>query len=617
MVLMLAPHAPRSAVDVLLRAADRGARVYVLASPGFAEGQQDPGLHQRRDARVLVRRMAGLPVSCILTQRGTRAGVWLGPAPDAAPRWWLSVSPAQGQSLFRAVMHLFWHEAETEAWTGAGPLRFQQAPQRPFDTPAPPPGAPVHLVRSGPLLDGAVGDILYHPAALPLPTGPTRPRVLFCPASQKGQEELAALTRKGLSIVWEDLGLPAFRVDARTGLLETGSDAWRLRLVLEQDQARALYRLASSAADGASWRLRTDLALADIQGDVWLPGTNEPQPRLEERELGAASVQARTLRRMPGCAPESWPPAPVLALNVTYRWKVAPPRLPPGTSEAPLIRDWRKLDEDAARRLEVLKQCIADTETHGNSLTQSFVELAGALLGFGRTRKQLAQQVEAAAKQPPSELGPGGARALLRHLTALEEQVAELAGGMTKVEHDAREARERKEQERAWEQRRDEARKSQEKASQERERVREELEPKELELKTLTSEQGAPDDKERKARQQLLANDIERLKKRLYSLDKELRQHEQTLKEPFKFTPSRSQATPSRNAPRTPGARFVPAPGPQTADTVPQEALPALGRLLQHKSERYLVVSRWEELARGEAESERLSASLVAPAEAT
>ncbi len=617
LVLMLTAQAPRSALDVLLQAADRGARVYVLAAPGFAEGQQDPGLQQRRAARVLVRRMAGVPASCVLARRGTRAGVWLGPSPDEAPRWWLPLSSAQGEALFRAVMHLFWHEAETEAWTGADVLRFQQAMERPFDAPAPPPSAPVHLIRSGPPLDGAGGDVLYQPTTQPLPSSTPAPRVLFTPARQQGQEELAALARKGLSIVWEDLGMPAFRVESGSGVLETGSDTCRLRIVLEPAQASALSRIATVARDGASWRLRTGLALADIQGEVWLPDTPRHQPRINELELGATSVHASALRQMPECTPPSWPAPPTLALNVAYRWRVVPPRLPAGTNEAQLVRDWKTLDEEVSRRLAKLRQRLSDTEAHGNSLAQGFVELAGALFGFGSKRSELTQKVEAAARQSPSQRGPDGARGLLRQLSVLEEEVSALAGGLEKAEREALEERERAEQKRNWEHKQDEARKSLDKARQERAQALSELEPKEQELKALSSEEGAPEDKDRQARKHALTDEVERLKKNHYRLDKEIRQHEQTLKEPFKYVPSRKAPTPSRDTSRTTGARFVPAPVPQTADAVPREALPALGRLQQHKAERYLVISRWEELDQGETEAKRLEARLVAPAEAT
>jgi hypothetical protein len=615
-LLMLSAHVPAGAVEAMLGAAERGARVYVLASPGFGEGALEHGLSQRRDARVLVRRLEGLPVSCALARRGERAGVWLGPGPDQAPRWWLPLSPAQGEALFRAALYLFWHEAEEEAWTGGGPLRFQRALERPFDVPPPHGSTPVSLSRSGPALDVEAGDLLHLPSTELAMRGDSRPGVLFHPAQSQGLEPLAALARAGTRVCWEELGLPPFHGNDRRAVLEPTSGTWTLRLALEPAQAGALHQLALLGHERATWKLRTDLPLAEVRGEVWLPGAPALQQRLDAVELGAGSVQASEPRQMPDSAPKQWPPPPELALNVTYRWKVHPPRQPTGASEAPLVREWRQLDTHVEQRLKALRERLARADERSGFLEKTFAALAGPLLGFGRTRKDLLQEVDEVSKRKPSAQGREGARALLTTLAALESRAEKLTDDMGQAEQKAREDQEREEQRKVFDQKRRDAKVLLADLQRQLEDLRPQLAAKEEEKRQADEAlKKSPKDKDLKARADSLGGDTFHLQKQRKHLESQLKSAEQTLKQEFEFRPSRPSTPPSKEAAR-PARGFIPDAPPRASDDVPAEALPSVGRLMQHKSERYLVISSWEELSGGERDAERLKARLVAPPEA-
>lgn len=615
-LLMVSAHAPDGAVEAMLAAADRGARVYVLASPGFGEGALEHGLSQRRDARVLVRRLPGLPLSCAISQRGERAGVWLGATPGTASRWWLPLSVAQGEALFRVALHLFWHEAEEEAWTGGGPLRFQKSLERPFDVPLPQAHVPVRMLRTAPALDAAEGDTLYL-SSMELPAGgPHRPGVLFHPSRPRGMERLAELARAGTQVCWEDLGLPAFHGNARTGVVEPSSGPWTLRLELEPAQAGALHQLALLAQEHATWKLRTGLPLSELRGEVWLPEAPTLQQRNDEVELGAGSVQAAVPREMPDCAPKQWPPPPELALNVTWRWKVQPPLQPVGASEAPLVHAWRLLDANVAQRLDEVRTRLDKADAQSGFLAKTFAALAGAVLGFGRAKKDLAQEAEELARHLPSTQGCEGARALLTKLSELEGRAEKLTNDLGQAEKKAREDQEREEQLKTFEQKRREAEARLAEARSERDDLLPQLAAKQEEKKQADEELvKSPKDKDLKARANLLGGECLRLDKKRRDVDSRLKGAEEILKQEFEFRPSRPSTLSTKEAQR-PGKGFIPETPQSTADEVPSESLPSVGRLLQLKSERYLVISRWEELAQGECDAERLKARLVAPPEA-
>ncbi len=616
LAIMLGPRPPPQVVDALLQAADRGVRVYVLAESGFGEGQRDVGLRERAQARVLVRTLSGLPVSAILSDRGARAGLWLGPTPDEEPSFWLPLSAAQGEALFHTFLHLFWHDAQEEAWTGSGPLAFQKVPPRPFDVPLPGPREPVRLDDPrAPVLSGVPGDACYLARSATLPDGAPRPSVLFTPARASGQDALGALARAGTRVVWEDLGLPAFRVSAVAGVIECSSASRRLRIALEPPQAAALHRLAEHAAQHATFQLRSGITLAEIQGDAWLPGRPGPEPLIASVSCPTPPVDATELRAVATTTPPSRPEPPPLALAVIYTWKVLPPRAPPGASPADLVVAWKKLDADVEKQIAAARARLVGLEAKEGALGRTFVTLAGALLGFGRTRAELRQTLDELSGAPPSQLGLEQARALVRRLTDADAGVTRLAAEVSEEGRKASETADREEQRRAWEEER-------QRATQALAACRADLAQAELrrdeadrERVQLAESGDAVDKKDRKAKRSKLDDEAARLLARIRELEARIEGHEKTLGAAFVF-----RASPAPGAAPAPAradtARFVPAPPPRSPEqAVPADALPEVGQLVQHQGIRYLILAQWDEIDRGEACARRLGARLVAPAE--
>jgi hypothetical protein len=188
---------------------------------------------------------------------------------------------------------------------------------------------------------------------------------------------------------------------------------------------------------------------------------------------------------------------------------------------------------------------------------------------------------------------------------------------MSQAEHKAREDQEREAQRAAFDQKRREAEVQLAEGRRQLDDLLPQLTAKEEEKRQADQAlHESPRDKDLKARANLLSGELFRVEKQRKSLDASIKGAERTLLEEFEFRPSRPSMPSSKDAPR--GAKgFIPeAPGKRD-DPVPAEEPPSVGRLMQHKSERYLVISRWEELSQGERDAERLKARLVAPPEGT
>ncbi|WP_437310904.1 hypothetical protein [Sorangium sp. So ce388] len=614
---LLGPEPPGVAIEALLAEADRGSRVYVLASPGFGEGRGDPGLNDRRQARILVRRIEGLPLSGVMSGRGARAGVWLGQAHGAAPRWWLPLSSAQGQALFRVFLHLFWHHAREEAWTTGGPLAFRKAGERPFDAPLPRPAAPVRLLLGdAPALEGSAGDVLYLPGGT-VPKDARRPALLFTPPSGAGQEQLASLVRADTRVVWEDLDLPAFRVGAAGGEMEAVSGRMRVRLSLDGAQAEGLRRAAALAERQATYRLCADIALGAVEGDVWLPGQARSSPLAPTATIDAEATEAGSLRDMATTPARTLPDPPPLALRVEYRWTALPPRAHAGAADDPLVVAWRQLDTEAQKRIDGVRRCLIELERKERALAVELSALAGTLLGFGHQRDRLLKELDTLAADRGSRAEPEATRRLFERLVRLEEAAHQLDDSVAVEERKERERQERERQERTWRARREEAAQSAEASRVELRRLTDEQARSKNELGELERGSHAGDPKDREARMARLRDDIRRLAGRLRQLEADIDRNEKNMAEAFEFRPARPAPGMSREEKRSAHqARFVPRTSARPVERdIPREAPPKVGRLLRWKEARHLVIDRWEDLDDGEREAQRLGARLVAPAE--
>ena len=606
-LVLLGGQSPASLRDYIATAANQGARRYVLADQGSLDGSSAAKLAGRRGAQVLLRRVTELTLSGVLTRRGEASGVFLASA-DTSPKWWLPVSQLQGAALFRYALHLFWHCATDEGCADNGRVRFQTPRERPFDIPLPSRRAPVRPVDELP----RAAPLWFSPSGA-LPQG-GRVDHLFVRPSGKNQAELVKRARAGATIQWTDLGLPVLGLSRDGGAALVGSPGQPLRFELESDQAGAICDLLRECQAAPEWRFHVDVPLADLDGDVLLPGQGAASPVIEDHPATCGAITASSLRSVVDTEPPSRPEAPPLARSVRWSWTVHPPRAPKGARVAPLAEAWKKLDANARARVESAHQQLSDLEDRTGTLGRAFDMLAGALLGFGRTRTNLVRRAGQLAERVPSQLGPADATALLDELNSLEQDLSELVGNVDQAESKARMEKERAEQLAAHDAAKEQARRDLSAHTEELEQQRAVHQEAEKELGSLAGDGHGLSKKDRRARQKKLRDEAKRAERRVARLEQLIADARATVDAEFTFQPTRAPGTRRSGGG---GARFVPSERSTPISAAPEEALPAVGELLAHKGSRYLVITRWEDLDQGEAEAERLGAQLVAPAEAT
>lgn len=610
LAFMLGHAPPDTLINTVLKAANAQIRVYVLAGPDLGEGRRDPGFRDLKHARVLVRRLPHpLPCSAILARRGEASQVWLGNGTHHGSDYSVHLSKTQGAALFQAYLHLFWHQAREEAFGGDGPLTFGPALARPFDALAPDLRAPVRLLsRNDVRFEGALGDTLYDPNAMQALSPMTSLRLILTPAAGSGQSMLAAFAKKGTVIVWEDGGFPPFCIGEDHGMMELGSDPWRLRMTLEPDQARALHRFAHETAQRATFRFYQDVPLERLPGEVWLPNADKPASVVHVENIAAGTVTAKEIREMPTTNAASYrEPAP-LALSAHYTWSVQPPRVPSVAKEDPLLEQWRIADARAKSLVEDLVKRLDATVSHTATLKR-FKDMAGKLLGLGSAQSRLRDKLVICGKTIPSTIGPEDARTRFSEMMDIDEQLRRHADDVVKEEHQAELNEERQRQERAHEEMHRKAVHDLAQVQEDLEQERNRLENGLMELKTR--EFG--DEKERQAA----------LKKREFDATKQIKKLEARVRElevdvakPFEFIPPhRPELVKAGGKGGTTVSKFVPQANGALDIVVPTEALPQVGHLRKTKDARYLVIDRWEHVILGEREALRLGARLVAPEE--
>lgn len=612
-VLVMLGHEHPGGIRALLQAADAGARVYVLAPPGWGVGSGDPGLSERRKATVLVRRLASPPPACGVVCADT-AQLWAGAAVQEPAPWRLQLDGDQAEAFRQVFLRLFWLEAVDEAWTGEGALAFRPARDRPFDIPEQAHSASVRLEQAGARWAIAEHSMVYLNPGSTLPKG--EPERLWLPPSGQQHAELARLQENGTEIVGGNLQLPDLATTGQAGTLLLPGTHRRLRLTFNASQARdAQLILATEPA----WRFTTGICLGDrelAEKRLWLDGSPSAAPLVPEQKMPVGEFQAENLRDMDNIQPSLWPAVQPLALQARYTWSVRPPRLPAGSEEDPLVRDWRRLDESYVERLGQARRQLEAAEHQRSRLGNTFARLLGSMLGFSRTQESLARQLAVLGQKKPSLEGLAAGDLLVR-LAELETQLGKLCGDLEKTERQAEEDDEKDRQQKAWESRTAEARNrlaGLRPALVERERrfqeVREEL----ALLKEQLAKPDAAASQERKdmqARQKRLGDEQQQLDKQINRSRSEIASQEKIASEAFEFK-RKSQPLPVEKASK---ARFVPeasARRTSTSGTPPAEALPEVGTLRTCKKERYLVIDRWDDLLEGEKAAVRLNARLVA-----
>jgi len=616
-VMVIVPEEqPDRAVEALQAAADAGQRVYVLAPPGFGEGQKNHGLGERRDARVLIRRLPGIPVGAVVGGRGQQAGLWL----DPASRWWLDLIPAQGEALFRIALNLFWYEAQDEAWTTGAPLQFQKAGARPFDVPRPGQDAPLRLLDPANAglppgewnLVNAPGDKSGSNAI----GGDGLELLLRTPRTQE-MAHLAELVTAGVTVAWDDPGLPPMALANGGGqALLSGEGMRPMQLRLDELQAAALTGILRQVAEYAPRRLRTDTALGDVGGEVMLPDEEQPAPLQQRQLLDEGVHDAPDLEQMPALEPGAWSTPDARALKVVHTWTVKPPVAPGKARADRLLAQWAAAEKAFRSRLGQAGQSLKDSRQQHLSIGKRFKALASELLGFGRSRDRFEQRLAELEAEALTDLDPEEASARVARLEDLEQEIGLLSKQMEDTAEKQRLKEEEEKQQRAWEEARSRAKKQVPSAEQELTNLGTELTELDRKLAEL-GDSSALDSKAKKKRKQQergIRTNQNRLNKKIEEQERALEALQAQVEESFEFKPT---VKPTRKGKKGAGsALFVPAPARGKKLVIPPESLPTVGSLLTVKRgtkwRRYLAIECWEDLESGTMEAERLGARLVA-----
>lgn len=590
--------ADEASVGTLKRYITSGARAYVLVGPDVA--LDTPARN------ALIRRVPEVPVSALHSVSESR--VWIGGGHS------LRLDGQQAEALRQLFLRLFWHEATDEAWLDGRQFVWLPARERPFDVPEVAFSAAMRLEAPDARVSLDLRGARAHLMGSEPPSA--APRRLWFRAGAAHHDRLAKLTQSGTEVLWDDLGLPDLAVTESTGEVLLPGTRGRLRIRLTLAQAK---EAAALLDEGASWTFRSEVRIGDPRvrrASFWLAGDGGARTIQEQQVIDLPNVSAISLREVHATEPSSWPAPQPLALSAVYRWPVVPPRVPAGSEEDQLVKRWRGLDDDWAKRLAALRDLLKTSDGERSRIGKAFSRLLSGLLGFERTHKELLEEVSAREGERPSTIGPSGAPGLLSRLDRLEESTKQHRGNLEDAERKAREDEEREKQRADWATQVERAKKDATTAREElaKAEAREtELadEAKEVEarLKDAESDEKKDLDVRQKKNGDERKKHAELLKKLRYGLKK----HEGDVARPFTFNAPKLET----KAQQPQGKRFVPTGTPsRSSSDVPEDALPEVGSLRTHEGQRYLVIDTWEQLDAGEQAAARLSAKLVAPEDA-
>ncbi|MBM7114916.1 hypothetical protein [Archangium primigenium] len=668
-------------------------RTYLFGPEPWVSAPELQSLVKAGGARLLTR-LGAEPPADFLVADGERGWLVLG-APGQPRRWLLPLGPALAHDLHELFVHLFWHQARRES----GPEgRFRECPPSPF----PAPGEAGPALTRGQLLSRAEPPVPLLPDA-ELAVEPRRlpvegtPRLLLTPPTSDDFTRLRERVGQGTALAWFDRGLPRLALTRRRMVMELGEGPSRLRLEFEAEEAIRIKHLLELGASAGAWRFHAARALGAVRGPVRLEGSAAEQRVHDTLPVDLGDVGAAELLALDDARPTSWREPPALTRCVHYRWRVVPPQAPPGARAAKLLTEWEQLDAHIEARANSAVGVLEkqEQEEGKRGLLARLTGLVSRWKDVNSRRKRLRHALDEVREQPLSRRPDDAARLV----TLLEDQEKELlaldrfcaeqeAQEELRLAEEAQRAAHAREVERArleharlapeleahqtrlqeardalpaleerWRARSEEVLRAAHAARTAR--AREQLDACQARLEEHTGRRGelqaaldALPKKEKK--------EIERRKKELYALDKDLKRlsseketHRRAAEAPFQpgaerpgpdealarleeqLEASRRDVTAlEREAARRQAAldalaraadaafHFQPPtlsarPGHKAAAhkpvVIPREPLPEVGELLEHGERRYLAVRTWEEAARAKADAQRLGARLVAP----
>lgn len=508
---------------------------------------------------------------------GDEAMLFIGPS-GAAPRWVLDLGAAQARSLGSVFAWLFWHRATREllpgdadaatAHPGVEPdaIGTSDAVQLPAGVlcprgsePAHPAHADIAVLPAGFEWPGAARVVFTAPEATPLPAAEQR-------------------ARAGATCVSAALDLPtAYLSSDRVGLV-LGETRLALRLDLDGPLATELYQVVDDVARRPAWRFHQTLRLSDAVGPIrrgpkQAIETVEAETVVDDGTVEAPELDPSTTARPPLGQPKR------LARTWVHRWRVTPPVAPTGARAAGLYEAWRQVDAFARTQADLVRQRLGSSDANEAGLSES--------AAFERRRRAIEAALDEVTETPLSAQ-PEAASRLLDQLVAQRAAADELLEAIAEARHTEREATRRAQAEKSHEERITQA------AHDLEARTRERATHEEALAKARTALEAAKDKHARKS----ASRKVEDATRAMAACDQAMQKLRPVLDARFVFTPS----------PRKPSAR---AALPVTP-AVPDEALPAVGHLVEHGGRRFLELERWPQLEAAREDARRLDARLVA-----
>ncbi len=404
-------------------------RTYLVGPEDWAGSLSGQALLKHGNPRLLVRLGAEPPGDWILADQGRAGWLMVGP-PGGARSWVIQLDASLARSLFEASTHLFWHHTAREAVPDTqGPARFAAC----LPSPYPRSGAPRIALSSGELwLDAGSDAPLLSDAELVVEPGPARddgaPRLLVTPPAPEAFGRVEALASQGTQVVWFDQQLPRLALTNQRMVLALEEGPLRLHLRFgAKDALRTRQALERWASQGA-WRFHPRRAFRDVRGLVRTAGSPMERQVHDEVPLQLGDLTANELASFNEVRPSSWPPAPELARQVRYHWRVLPPRAPRGHRPAQLCLQWSALDEFVSRRVEQLRARLDKVE-QDEKAEGLLARLAGLVARWGEVRSRrskLRRELDEIAEQPLSKRPIEEAPALLARLLTQEEVLSGL-----------------------------------------------------------------------------------------------------------------------------------------------------------------------------------------------
>lgn len=608
-VLVFLTEKTGKAFDSVIAHIISGERVYILVPDGWTPPNQ-PEL--MKATNVFFRQIDAVPASAIITPQ--MSYLWL------TKQWCLKLGHQQSLSLRQLFLRLFWHEATREAWIENNKIIWRSPADRPADIPMLRTDAHLRPESTNASwstqLDSAI-MLLNSNQRLP----DAAPKELWLPPCGNRHEALTALVNQNTAIAWNDFDLPDLVIhnDQNNGEILLNTDNGKLRIRLTTEQSQEISNLLNY---NAPWSFDVNIPLKTLDQPhtkAWLPGENTALSIIREQKIVEAAIQTKTLRQALNAEPTSWSSPQPLALNARYEWTTIPPTLPRQARPAALVTQWEATDKYWHEQLTILEQQL--TRTHGNMsrIEKTFERLKGSILGFDRTRKNILNQIEELQARTPSIVGPEQTLELLRTLTDIRSQTLSLTADIEEAERVEKEKLERENQQQTWQKNKDDAARDLVNQRQilldtnaEKQKLTDEITLIEHELLNASKKEA----KNLRARQKKLSDELSRAERKERSCTSKIEAYEVIINTPFEFKPNTTQTAFPRNVSQGNTAQtsnFIPsAPTSSQQHISPTEALPTVGLLFEVQNQRFLAITTWEELEKGEHEAARLDAQLVA-----